>query len=201
MSTIIKSESERNKLKLLLKLFSPIISVLILIATDANFYVYPMVFSLIVALTNLENFKHNPIIGTLLCVAFSYVAFFVGILGANLFDKLFVGLELQKEFRLGTWINLDVVYTISTFILSPMVVFFLFKYIFKFPKTSITFWTQFFAIIILMMNSIVPEWVFGLFNVFSFWQIIMILSLQIIMNQRALIFPGVPHEKPQIWSV
>ncbi|GAA4281875.1 hypothetical protein [Gaetbulibacter aestuarii] len=197
MSTFIKSESERNKLKLLLKLFSPIISVIILIATDANFYVYPVVFSLIVALTNLEHLKHKTIIGVLLCVAFSYIAFFVGILGANILDKIFVALGIQKEFRLFVGLNLDVVYTISTFVLSPMAVFFLFKYVFKFPKTKITFWTQFFAIIILIMNSMVPEWAFGLFNVFNFWQIIMILALQIIMNQSALIFPGT-HKNNQV---
>lgn len=189
MSTALKEQPDRNKTRLLLKLFSPIIAVIILIATDANFYVYPIIFSLVISLTNLEHLKPKTIIGISLSIVFSYVSFFIGILGANVFDKVIEILSLQKEFKVGIWLTVDLVYTLSTFILSPLAVFFLFKFIFEFPKTKITRWTQYIAIMILIMNSVIPESAFGLFNVFNFWQIIMILSLQIIMNQRALVFP------------
>lgn len=189
MNLALKEGPDRNKTRLLLKLFSPVFAVIILLATDADFYLYPIVFSLAVSLTNLENLKTKIFIGIVLSIIFSYVSFFIGILGANIFDKALTVLGLQKEFQLEIGLTIDLVYTLSTFVLSPLAVFFLFKFIFEFPKTKITVWTKFIAIIVLIMNSMVPEAAFGLFNVFNFWQIIMILSLQIILNQRALVFP------------
>ena len=165
----------------------PVVCVLCLVYFVRDFTYYPLVFGLVIGLTNWGYFKYKQILGLVLCLILSYVTFFTGYFSLALTTVIFDFLG-----DLGNIIAL----IISAFIIAPLLVFFAFKFVFKFAKTRFTNLIVTISVFLLalqsyfMLNvgdSISDDLIDNkFFNPFTTWQIIMALAIQTIIYQNEL---------------
>lgn len=157
------------------------------ILNDISLLYYPISFGLVLGLFNwkLSKFSNKIILLIIFSIIICIVSFFIGFfsLGVyNLFEntiKLSLGEDDGKM-----WIII-----ISTCLIAPIALFQLLKLIFKFKKDKFNFFVKVITIILLIIqflcfykfsnNKIENNSFYNLISPFTFWQFIMIISLQL----------------------
>lgn len=169
-------------------IFPSIICWLILYYQVKNLFMFPLIFTLVIGLVNINKFKFNFLKSLLLCLFFSYLSFLVGYFGSFILGKLLGSLG-----DLGNIIAI----IISAFIISPMLLYYSYSYIFKIFKTKFNIYVMTITLILMFIISFytlyVMDYISGnnffdikLQNPFFLWQVIMALAFQLILYQKEL---------------
>jgi hypothetical protein len=190
---VSKLKSERDKIimektKLILKIIlSPFISVLILFLTEWNLFVYPLILSLIISISNYKLYRDSTK-GIILSLIFSYLSFFAGYFGWGLFLKAIEAIGITNDIHIGNWFYTDLAFLISAFIIAPLLTLKLNKSLFENTKTKTTLWIIIITIGILVLISFIHnnQDVENYFNIMNVWHLIILFGLQLIINQKSI---------------
>jgi len=178
-----------ESLKLILKLFlTPLLSVSILFFTESSLFLYPLVFSIILSLSNYELFRFDLPIGIILGIVYSYIAFFVGYFGYGLFYKIIELIGITNDITIGEWFYTDLAFCIAVFIIAPYLTMYLQKLLFKNTKTRLTYWIISITTLVFVLISFIhsEQDVKNFFNIINSWQLIIMLGLQLVINQKII---------------
>jgi len=164
----------------------PFICILVIYITGSNLISYPLVFGLCIGLVNWYYHKFNPILGVFISIVLSFTIFLIGFFGYGFWKNL---LEIIKNFMIpfqNNWSIPDSAYILTTFIISPLLVFFAYKFIFNFPKSKFTLLIIVLSIAVLILIGLfqTDDNKHNIMNHYNLWQFVMILSLQLIITQR-----------------
>jgi hypothetical protein len=178
-----------ESLKLILKLIlTPFLSVSILFFTESSLFLYPLVFSIILSLSNYKLFRFDLPIGIILGIVYSYIAFFVGYFGYGLFYKMIEIIGIMNDIKIGDWFYTDLAFCISVFIIAPYLTMYLQKLLFKYTKTRLTYWIISITTLVFVLISFIhsEQDVKNFFNIINLWQLIIMFGLQLVINQKAI---------------
>ena len=167
-----------KKLKII---FAPIFC--IVLVNYVNFWIIPLVFSLIVVILNLKAFKFNI---TTKFIISSYLSFLISILFYSIIGYA-LGLLPESTFPIGKWRIVDVSFLISLGVISPI----LFFYFNSFIISSLNFKRN--SNIILLCSLIISIGAFLIYLYelkaeysFALWQLVIIITLQFMLNQKVI---------------
>ena len=149
---------------------------------------FPLIFTLVIGLININKFKFNFLKSLLLCVFFSYLSFFVGYFGSFFLGKLLGGF--------GDLGNISGI-IIYAFIISPILLYYSYSYIFELFKTKFNIYVMTITLTLMFIISFYTFYIMDyisdnnffdtkLLNPFLLWQVIMALALQLILHQKEL---------------
>ncbi len=178
-----------ESLKLILKLIlTPFLSVSILFFTESSLFLYPLVFSIIISLSNYKLFRFDLHIGIILGIIYSYIAFFVGYFGYGLFYKIIEIIGISNDIKIGDWFYTDLAFCIAVFIIAPYLTMYLQKLLFKNTKTRLTHWIISITTLVFVLISFIhsEQDVKNFFNIINLWQLIIMFGLQLVINQKAI---------------
>ncbi|MDO7138546.1 hypothetical protein [Algibacter lectus] len=178
-----------ESLKLILKLIlTPFLSVLILFFTESSLFLYPLIFSIILSLSNYNLFRIDLAIGILLGIVYSYITFFVGYFGYAVFYKAIELIGIVNDITIGEWFYTDLAFCIAVFIIAPYLTMYLQKLLFKNTKTKLTYWIISITTFVFVMISFVhsDQDVKNFFNIMNLWQLIIMFGLQLVINQKVI---------------
>lgn len=179
-----------EKYFLVLKIIlTPFISVLFLFLTNSDLFLYPLVFSLVVTLSNFKLHRFQLVIGMILSIILSYLSFFIGFYGYSLFHKLIDFVGIPNDITIGEWFYTDLAGCISIFIIAPFLTIFLNKLLFRNTKTKLTKWILFLTTFLILFVSFVyhNQETNNIFQIFNLWQLVTIFGLQLIINQESIV--------------
>ena len=176
--------------KLILKLIlTPFLSVSILFLTESSLFIYPLIFSIVLSVSNYDLFKFDLPVGIILGIVYSYIAFFVGYFGYAVFYKIIGIIGIPNDITIGDWFYTELAFCIAVFIIAPYLTMYLQKLLFKNTKTKLTYWiisiTTFVFVMISFIHS--DQDVKNFFNIINLWQLIIMFGLQILINQKVII--------------
>lgn len=168
-----------------------ILSSAIVFILEGNLWLAPLIFGLIVGLVNWKVDKYNQFFGCLFSVFLSYVVFALGWFGAG-FWKYILEYLFGNIFSKNDIFNLT--FLITTFIIAPLLIYLLYRLLFKFPMTIFTLFATVFSIIILVCIVLflpIGDDKQNLMSNFSvwhviIWQLIVIMTLQIMIVQKEI---------------
>ena len=178
-----------ESLKLILKLIlTPFLSVSILFFTESSLFLYPLIFSIILSLSNYNLFRIDLAIGILLGIVYSYITFFVGYFGYAVFYKAIELIGIVNDITIGEWFYTDLAFCIAVFIIAPYLTMYLQKLLFKNTKTKLTYWIISITTFVFVMISFVhsDQDVKNFFNIMNLWQLIIMFGLQLVINQKVI---------------
>ncbi|MEY8778844.1 hypothetical protein AB9K32_00330 [Allomuricauda sp. XS_ASV26] len=176
-------------LKLILKLIlTPFLSVSILFFAESSLFLYPLIFSIILSLSNYKLFRFDLPIGVILGVVYSYIAFFVGYFGYGFFYKIIEIIGITNDIKIGEWFYTDLAFCIAVFIIAPYLTMYLQKLLFKNTKTRLTYWIISITTLVFVLISFIhsEQDVKNFFNIINLWQLIILFGLQLTINQKAI---------------
>lgn len=185
---------------LLFKIILPLLSFVIILTNPVFFklelfgiFYYPLSFGLIIAIINWEKNKYNFLSGVFLSLLISHLTFFLSFFSMEFF--MHIGKFISGNFNSLMSNNLprELTFTLSAFLLAPILVFWGYKFLFDIRKSRVTIWIVIITIVLLTFQS---YFFFNLsnfstnnfnnkniLNPFSIWQIIMALAIQLIIYQ------------------
>jgi len=164
-----------ESLKLILKLIlTPFLSVSILFFTESSLFLYPLIFSIILSLSNYNLFRIDLAIGILLGIVYSYITFFVGYFGYAVFYKAIELIGIVNDITIGEWFYTDLAFCIAVFIIAPYLTMYL----------QIISITTFVFVMISFVHS--DQDVKNFFNIMNLWQLIIMFGLQLVINQKVI---------------
>jgi hypothetical protein len=172
------------------KLLLPaILCVLILYITKMSILYYPLSFGLVIGLVNWKLHKYNPYIGVLLSVLVSLISFWLAFFSIGLFSNLGDLITSNTNYVFGD--GAKIYYLIVAInIIAPILVFTLYKFVFKIYKTKFSLYIIISSIILLVLVFILNINHYSIFDFrllpYTIWQFIMALALQIIITQNTL---------------
>ena len=166
-------------------ILAPIVCVLIILSSQFGIEYYPLSFGLVIGFINWNNHKYGLLIGIILSLLASYISFFIAYFSVYLlFEifKLFLGQDNGGVAAL----------MVSSFILSPLLVFFLYKFVFNYSLTKIAKYIIFTSILILIIVFNFSDWQYFKFlkntrlDHYTIWQIVMALAIQLLIHQKVI---------------
>ena len=170
-------------------ILAPIACVLIILSTQFGIEYYPLSFGLVIGFINWNNHKYGLLIGIILSLLASYISFFIAYFSVYLlFEvfKLFLGQDNGGVAAL----------MVSSFILSPLLVFFLYKFVFNYSLTKIAKYIILFAVFFLIIisylfyqlsNYYIIKLIKNIrFDHYTIWQIAMALAIQLLIHQKVI---------------
>ncbi|PCI31011.1 MAG: hypothetical protein COB60_12990 [Flavobacteriaceae bacterium] len=167
------------------KILLPITICFILInIVKIPFSFYPLSFGLIIGLANWNIYKYKLFLGVLLSIFVSYLAFFIAYFSFTITGKMFSFMKGDSGSVLGI--------VISTYIIAPLLVFTFYKFVFKIINSKITIFIIIasISILVLMFYFLFSvELIHESLDLYTIWQMIMILALQLIIYQSKIFKP------------
>jgi len=167
-----------------------ILCVLIIYITKMSILYYPLSFGLVIGLINWKIYKYNPYSGVLLSVLVSYISFWLAIFSIWLMSNLRELITSNTNYELSEDGAAMYYLLISVYIIAPLLVFFLYKFVFNFSKTKFNLTIIIMSIIILLsIYGINSDYIIDKYpNTLPYilWQFIMGIALQIIITQNKL---------------
>jgi len=166
-------------------ILAPIVCVLIILSSQFGIEYYPLSFGLVIGFINWNNHKYGLLIGIILSLLASYISFFIAYFSVYLlFEvfKLFLGQDNGGVAAL----------MVSSFILAPLLVFFLYKFVFNYSLTKIAKYIIFTSILILIIVFYFSDWQYFKFlkntrlDHYTIWQIAMALAIQLLIHQKVI---------------
>lgn len=153
------------------------------------FIYYPLVFGLIIGFANWNSHKYKIFVGIILSVLSSYISFFIGYFS--------IGFTIEIVSSMFNYISEDakgrIAFMIAPFIISPLILFLLYTFVFKIPKTRFTTFIIIFTFILLISQSYFFYYIDAfsinssntkILNPYTMWQIIMALAIQLLVSQK-----------------
>ena len=166
-------------------ILAPRACVLIILSTQFGIEYYPLSFGLVIGFINWNNHKYGLLIGIILSLLASYISFFIA------YFSVYLLFEIFKLF-LGQDNGGVVALMVSSFILSPLLVFFLYKFVFNYSLTKIAKYIIFTSILILIIVFNFSDWQYFKFlkntrlDHYTIWQIVMALAIQLLIHQKVI---------------
>lgn len=170
---------------LILKVLLPsVVSFALIRIVEIPFSFYPLSFALVIGIVNWNIHKYKPLLGIFLSIWVSYLTFLIAYSSMLLVGYLTK--ELFKNAFNDETIGI-ITFSISPYIIAPLLVFWGYSFIFNISKTKLTKTIIFVSIMLINLqyyffysqglnqNSI---------NSFTGWQVIMIIALQLIITQK-----------------
>ena len=164
-----------------------VLCLLIIYITKMPIWFYPLLFGFIVGLINWKVHRYKPYIGLFLCIISSLVSFWLAIFCVGIFSNFREFILNNTDIMISESIKMYDVF-IPPFIVAPLLVFFLFRFIFFFPKTKFSLYVIISSILLLILDFLF-FWNYpkkdDYFKMLPYiiWQFIMALSLQLILYQ------------------
>tara|TARA_R110000868_G_C10826469_1_gene759008 strand:+ start:671 stop:1216 length:546 start_codon:yes stop_codon:yes gene_type:complete len=175
-----------NKFKIFLP---PTLCIFVLYFIQDYFLYYPLAFGLIIGFANWNSHKYKLFIGIILSVLSSYISFFIGYFS--------IGFIIEIVDSIYNYISEDakgrIAFIIAPFIISPLILFLLYTFVFKIPKTRLTAFIIIFAFVLLISQSYFFYYIDSfsinssntkILNPYTMWQIIMALAIQLLVSQK-----------------
>jgi hypothetical protein len=173
-----------KNLKLIITVFLPAFLCLIFFKLIKEDIYHALTFGLIIGMVNWKIHKYNKLLSIFLSIVSSNFVYF---LSALLYVYL---MKIIEFFKVDTNVLSvgDILFKIITFIVAPLLLFYVYKFVFNIKKNKFTLWTIIIAVFSLMMISVLPikDNKDNFFNLFSLWQVIMAFSLQLILYQNEI---------------
>lgn len=176
----------------------PLACILSIIFFDKLFYYLPLIFGLVIGISNWKLHKYKPYLGVFLSVLVLYIAYSLTILSFSIYEPIWNFLKENINYIISKEDVSKVGFILSPFIIAPLLVFYAYRFVFNIPKTKITFWVIATFTIFLALQSYIlfnkSDYFstqfkdYKLFNPYVVWQPIMALGLQLILYQKELIF-------------
>ncbi|QMU64983.1 MAG: hypothetical protein GKR88_12240 [Flavobacteriaceae bacterium] len=170
-------------------IIAPFLCAVLIVFTKLPLEYYPLSFGLVIAVVNWKISSRNSYLRTFLCVLFSYTSFFAGYFTPHILSNAFVPL-------FGQDIGGIVALTLSVCLISPLLLFFLFRFIFKYPKKKFVIKVTAISVITLFLISLFHTWNVDtlkfqhefneILNPYTLWQVIMALAIQLLVRQQYL---------------
>ena len=151
---------------------------------DIGYHV--LFFGLIIVLFNLEKTKYNNLLSIVFSIIISYLAFFISIglyFGIGYILMQFIELDKLEEISIYGYNIKNLLMLLPISIFSPILMFLLYKFLFKINKSNYTRIIIWITIIVLIIFGLVKK-DFEDENASAFWQLIMALSLQLILYKK-----------------
>lgn len=170
-------------------LLPSVLCVLVIYMTNMSLDFYPLSFGLIIGLVNWDIHKNKPLLGVFLSILVSYtsylIAYFSLMIATNVPDTI-LGFSVDAA-NFFTFI-------VSPFVIAPLLIFFLYQFVFNIPKTKTTLFVILLSIVFLVLQSALFYYYVDalpteisdnkILNSYTIWQIVMALAIQIIITQR-----------------
>ena len=178
------------KNSILLKItLTPIICVLIIMSTQIGIEYYPLSFGLVIGFMNWNNYKYGLFIGIILSLLASYFSFFIAYFTVYLLVEIFNSILGQDTGGVTALL-------VSSFIIAPLLMFYLYKFVFNYSRTKVTNYIILYAVILLIIISCLfyyfTDYKFVRFlkrirlDHYTIWQIVMALGIQLIIYQKEI---------------
>ena len=141
----------KNYYRLLFKVLVPaLICFICTILLNNNLDFYPLLFALVIGFFNKDKHKLKFQFGILIGVIVCYLAYGLGILSFGVFKPIGEFIENNTNIIVSSETLSVLSYIISPFIISPVITFFGYKYVFLIPRTKTTLWIIAISLIILV---------------------------------------------------
>jgi len=154
---------------------------------DISYHV--LFFGLIIVLFNLKKTKYNNLLSIVFSIIISYLAFFISIglyFGIGYILMQFIELDKLEKISIYGYNmkNFLMLFPISIF--SPILLFLLYKFLFKINKSKYNRTIIWITIIVLIVFSLVKK-DFEDENASAFWQFTMALAIQLMLYENEII--------------
>lgn len=169
-------------------LLPPLICGIIVYYSNLSIEYYPMLFGLIIGLINWDVHVYKPLLGILLSILTSYASFFIALFSSFVFGYIQEYIMETTDFVISDRVTRNFSIIVTSFIIAPLLVFFLYRYVFNIPNSKISLIITGISIILLVLisYSFIEIEDKHLLNPFFLWQIIMALAIQLILYQKEL---------------
>ena len=145
------------------------------------------VFGISIILFNYRKTKTNFLGSFLISIILSYIVFFLSLAIYGGTSYILSRGDIEKVldgYILGVpYIRLNALITVS--IISPLLMFFCYKILFKIKKNENVVWIKIISIIILFTSGL-TDFFFADDNIVIIWESVMAISLQLILYKKAL---------------
>lgn len=145
-------------------------------------------FGIIAILLNLKKIKHNFILSFLISVVLSYAVFFLSIFISGVIKFIFfMRGDIDKKVE-GVVLGYDInalLLLIPVAIVSPLLMFYSYRIIFKIEKTSYFIFIKWASIVVLILLGTINDF-YDDGYMYIYWQVTMALALQLILYQTEL---------------
>jgi hypothetical protein len=178
-----------NKTKTIRIFLPSMLCAILIYITNMEISYYPLGFGLIIGIVNWDLHKYNPFFGVLLSVLVSYVSYIIAY-----FSLAVTGEIADSIFTINSDDSKGVLaFIISPFIIAPILVFLLYKFVFNIINTKLTKLVIIFSIVFLVLQACIFYYTDlvsndslenEIFTPYLIWQIVMALAIQIILNQK-----------------
>jgi len=138
---------------------------------------------------NLKKTKYNNLLGVVFSIIISYLAFFISIglyFGIGYILMQFIEFDKLEEISIYGYNMKNLLMLLPVCIFSPILIFLLYKFLFKINKSNYTKIIIWITIIILIVFGLVKK-DFEDENSSAFWQLTMALALQLILYENEII--------------
>ncbi|PQJ21565.1 hypothetical protein [Tenacibaculum sp. SG-28] len=175
----------KSQLAFLKLIYPAFVCIIFIFTTKVNLEYYPLIFGVTIGLFNVKHNRHPVLLGILLCVIASYMSFFAGYLGFFLLLGFFKPL-------LGEEIGAYIFIILCPFIISPIILYYLLKYLFDIGNNKVNNYIMFFSIVTLVIIAVVfflkAQGIYdydynSLFSPYVLWSFIMAFSIQILIKK------------------
>ena len=166
-----------------------IICLIVIVAIKPSIEYYPLSFGLIIGLINFTKYRQTPYLGLLLCLVASYGAFFLGYFSFPLIAGLIKPL-------LGVDNSGVIGLMVSTSIISPLLLVFLYNFVFRYNKIKFTklivICSVALLIVVFLTNNFFKELIKLNFDFnqpldhYALWQLIMATTIQLLIHKKEI---------------
>ncbi|HIC32343.1 MAG TPA: hypothetical protein EYO76_10545 [Flavobacteriaceae bacterium] len=171
-------------------LLPPLLCILCLsYINDSDFY--PLEFGLIIAIFNYNHFNFKPYVGVIVSVLVSYVVYLLAAL--SFVGMWYLNQSMISYNTMNEGLIAKVITIISVCFIAPLLLFYLYGFIFKISKSKNSKWVIIISIvtlIFLQINDFNKEANFSsikeydYFNLSVYWQFVMALAIQLNIYQN-----------------
>ncbi len=169
-----------------------VLCVFIIYITNLSIEYYPILFGLIIGLVNWGFHKKEPLLGVVFSILASYICFYLTFLSMYFVGSFFELIKGNINHLIDNELIAIIAFSISPFVVSPILLFFAYKFIFNFPKKTVTFFIIISAIILLFAYNIYINFYYEsllnnrILNPYTIWQVVMALAIQLIIYQKII---------------
>lgn len=144
---------------------------------DLNYY--PLFFSLVIVLFNLKKIRFNKFLSIVYSIVMSYAIYSLSFLGYALFGNI-LDLILPSDLGVQNWSISDISFLLTLAILSPTLIYYLYKFIIQIIYTKRSLLLYLMSILSLIVLSLLPIKDDNKFiNIYNLWQFIVIVFFQL----------------------
>lgn len=144
-------------------------------------------FGIAIILFNYGKTKYNYFLSFLISVILSYIVFFLSIVIPGVVGYIVTLGNSDKKIE-GVILGYDInalLFLIPTAIVSPLIMFYSYRILFKIEKTSYFNYIKLISVLILVLLGMFQDFYNNNYT-YIYWQVIMLLALQLILYQKEL---------------